>query len=524
MPGCDQVSQAPSGGEGEVAHGAVDGADQLGDPASGGGGGGGGGRGGGVGVARCHHAPGVGALGGDVRADASGCRGHARVARGAGVLRLQGRRHRRVRLGDVEDQQPSVVRGDGESVARRVRDQLQDPAEAPGGLPPGRAAAGRPGQVGDLDGVLALRVRHVRDPPALPEHLRQPHPHPWRVRDGAGRAVPVGEPVQAAAYDDRARPPRLVDGDAAHVLGGGHLVRTPPRARTAQPHVELARRRAGREVVHDPQVARALVHHPRAVAGGVAGVERVVVGVAAQPGAVVGAGVEVADALVVGEEGDPAADEHGGGEVPVEVGQEPLAVQPEPPRGAAPVALPGGRLVRRGAGQEKRPALAVEVGGLDVGDRAPGQLATGVAVGGDLVGPGEVRERLAVRGDGEDGGGAVGIGRRPAADPGVEAAPVGELPPGAAVHRHQVDLRHQTAPAGVRDVAAVGGEARGPGLGAVDGEPPGPPRTVEGSEPEVVLGHETQLVATEVRKAQITHPPHAFPGTGYRQLMRRRQP
>ncbi len=416
------------------------------------------------------------------------------------------------------------MRGDGEEVARRVRDQLQDPAEESRGEPPGRAAAGRPGQVGDLDRVLALRVRHVRDPPALPEHLRQPHPYPRGVRDGAGRAVAVGEPVQAAPYDDGARPARLVHGDAAHVLRGRHLVRAPSRARTAQPHVEPARRRTRREVVHEPQVARALVHHPRAVAGRVAGVERVVVGVAAQVGAVVGAGVEVADALVVGEEGDPAADEHGGGEVSAEVGQEPFAVQPEPARGAAPVALPGGGLVRRGTRQEQGPALAVQVGGLDVGDRAPGQLAAGIAVGGDLVGPGQVREGLAVRGDGEDGGGAVGVGGRPAADPGVEAAPVGELPSGTAVDRHEVDLRHEAAPTGVGDVPAVGGEAGVTGLGAVDGEPPGPARTVEGGEPEVVLGHEAQTVATEVRKAQITHPPHALTGAGYRQLMRYRQP
>ena len=412
------------------------------------------------------------------------------------------------------------MRGDGEAFAGRVRGQLQDPAQPAGRKPARRAAPGGPGQVGDLDGVLPLSVRHVGDPAARPEHLRQPHPYARSVGDGAGRTVAVREPVQAVADDDGARAARLVDGDAVHVPGRGHLVRTPSRARSAQPHVEPARHRPRCEVVDDPQVASALVHDTGAVARGVAGVERVVVGVAAQTGAVVGAGVEVADALVVGEEGDPAADEHGGGEVPAEVRQEPFAVQPETAGGTAAVALPGGGFVRRGAAEEQGPAFPRQVRGLDVGDRPPGELAAGGAVGGDLVGPGEVGEGFAVGGDGQDGGAAVGVRGRPAADPGVEAAPVGELPSGPAVHRDEVDLRHERAPAGVRDVAAVGREARVPRPGAVDGEPPGTAAAVEGREPEVVLGHEAQLVATEVRKAQITHPPHAFPGAGYRQLVR----
>ncbi len=357
MPGWDQVSQLPSGGEGEVADGAVDGADQLGHPASAAG----------------------GRLGLRVR------RLLPRARERPGDLR--------VLLRHVEEQQPSVVRGDGQPLARRVRDQLQHPAQLPGGQPPQRAGARRPGQMADLDGVLALRVRHVRDPSAGAEHLRQPHPYARGVGEGAGRAVAVGEPVQAPAYDDGARAARLVDRDAADVLGGGHLVRAPSGARAAQPDVEPARPGPRRQVLDDPQVARALVHHAGAVARRVPGVEGVVVGVAAQVGAVPGDGVEVADAFVVGEERDPAGDEHGGVQMPVQVGQQPLAVQPEPARGAAPVALPGGGLVRRGAGEQERPALAVEVGGLDVGDRAPGQLAAGVAVGSDLVGPGEGARR-----------------------------------------------------------------------------------------------------------------------------------
>lgn len=139
------------------------------------------------------------------------------------------------------------------------------------------------------------------------------------------------------------------------------------------------------------------------------------VGVAAQVGAVHQAGVEVADALVVGEERDAAADEHRVGEVPVDVREQAFAVQPQAAHGPAPVALPGGRFVRGRAGEQQGAALAVDVGDRDVGDRAPGEPAAGAAVGGDAVGPGEVRERLVVRGHGEDLAGLARIGA-PAAD------------------------------------------------------------------------------------------------------------
>src|SRR5690606_33060318 len=151
-----------------------------------------------------------------------------------------------------------------------------------------------------------------------------------------GGAVAVGEPVQAAAYDDGAGPAGLVDGEAVQVPCGRHLVGAPPGPRPAQPDVEPAWDGIGGQVLHEPQVAGALVDDPGAVAGGVPGVEGVVVGVAAQVGAVVRARVEVADALVVGEEGDAAADEHGGVQMAVEVVEQPVPVQPEPARGAAP--------------------------------------------------------------------------------------------------------------------------------------------------------------------------------------------
>ncbi len=298
------------------------------------------------------------------------------------------------------------------------------------------------------------------------------------------------------------------------MAGGGHLVGTPPGPGAAEVYLQPARYGVGRlQVVDQPEVARALVDDPGAVAGRVPGVEGVVVGVAAQVGAVRPARVEVADALVVGEEGDAAPDEHRRLQVAADVRQQPFAVQPQPPRRPAAVPLPGRRLVRRLSGEEQGAALAVEVGDRDVGDRAPGELAAGAAVGGDAVGPREVRERLVVRGHGEDLGAVAGA-RAPAADPGVGRAPVGESAGGPSLDRGQVDLRIERAPGGVGDAPAVGREARMADPGAVDGHPPraaGPlPRGGEGSDPQVVLGREAEQVLVEVRETEIrdvvTHP------------------
>ncbi len=196
--------------------------------------------------------------------------------------------------------------GEGEPLAVRVGDQLLDPPEAPGGEPARRPVAAGARQVGDLDGVLAVGVGHVRDLAAAAEHLGQPDPDAGGVDDRAGRAVAVRQPVQAAPDGDGAGPAGLVDGEGVDVVGGGHLVAPPADALAAEPHLQAAGAGVGREVVDDPQLARALVDDPPPVAGGVPGVEVVVVGVAAQVGAVGPAGVQVADALVVGEERDPA--------------------------------------------------------------------------------------------------------------------------------------------------------------------------------------------------------------------------
>ncbi len=61
-----------------------------------------------------------------------------------------------------------------------------------------------------------------------------------------------------------------------------------------------------------------------------------------------------------------------------------------------------------------------------------------------------------------------------------------------------------------------------PDLRTVDGEPPGAAVpvsvpvsvSVEAGDPEIVLGHEAQQVATEVGQAQIAHLPMLFPKRG----------
>lgn len=294
-----------------------------------------------------------------------------------------------------------------------------------------------------------------------------------------------------------------------------YLVGAPARARSAEPYLQLPWHRVRRlQVVDQPQIARALVDDPAAVAGRVPGVERVVVGVAAQIAAVHQARVQVADALVVGEEGDAPADEHRRVQMPADVREQPLAVQPQPPGRPAPVALPRRRLVRRRAREQQGAPLPVDVRDSDVGDRPPGQLAAGAAVGGDAVGPREVRERLVVRGHGEDLGAVAGVGAPPA-DPGVGRAPVRESAGGAPVHGGQMDLWIQRAPGRVGDTAAVGREARMTDPGPVDSHPPGTagplPRRGERSDPEVVLGGEAEQVLVEVRETEIrdvvTHPP-----------------
>ena len=147
---------------------------------------------------------------------------------------------------------------------------------------------------------------------------------------------------------------------------GSRAVRGPP-SRTSSRRGSAS----GSSDAQDPQLSGRLVDHPLAVGAGVPGVERgrpgcAVVGVPAQAGAVGGQRVDVAPALVVGEEGDPPLASRtrrasASRQLPVQVGGDPdelagaVGVPPQPSGGAAAVALPPGHVPGHRAA-ERRPS------------------------------------------------------------------------------------------------------------------------------------------------------------------------
>src|SRR6202030_3984541 len=192
--------------------------------------------------------------------------------------------------------------------------------------------------------------------------------------------------------------------------------------------VQLARPRVGGQAVETPDVARHVVDDAVAVGRRVACVEAVVVGVPAQVAAVEGGRVEVARALVVGQEDDAVIDDHGGGELAVEIaehaGEQRVfgARDPQPAGGAAAVALPVRRVAAlrgqqdgRGGGQRQVVDLAERQAAVRRVERH--RVGHG-ALGGRLVGGGD-RQDLGVPG--------------PAGDAGARVAPEGAPDRGAAV-------------------------------------------------------------------------------------------
>ncbi len=254
--------------------------------------------------------------------------------------------------------------------------------------------------------------------------------------------------------------PVLVGPDVAQLVAGAHRVGRPRAARAAEPDVELARLRASRPSTSQSR-AGAVEDDALAVGGGVAGVELAgrVDPVAAQVAAVGRAGVQVGDALVVGQEREPVADPHRRGQVAVEVGLEagelPAAVRVEPQLagGAAAVALPPRGFAGERAEQQDRAVRA----------RARGRRPARTAAGASRCRRRRPRRPSCCRIEcwptvlaGEDGGAVRG----PAEHLGVDVAPVGEPAARAAVGRRQVHLRLDVAPAGPGELGAVRGEAR----------------------------------------------------------------
>ncbi len=407
----------------------------------------------------------------------------------------------------VQYEQPAVVRGQRHRGAIGCGRELEHAAHRTRGEPAQRRGLGTAVERGDAHGVLALGVVHPHRA-ILAQRPGQPGPDAGLAEQGAGRTVAVGEPVDRAADQRDARAPGAVGRGPGERAGRAEAVRVAGAARTTEPHVQPPGR--GVERLEEPQLARRLVDDPLPVGAGVPHVERggagtTVVGVAPQAGAVDGERVEVAPALMVGQERDaqaPAAPhEHRGGELPVQLrGQpdelaRPVGVPPQLARRAAPVALPPRHLPRdQRAGDDGGAAVA---GQRDVGHRAEVQPPRRAALGGDGVGPGAPwrglpggaqREHLPLR--------------RPAHHlrPGV--APVGQPPRAPAVGVGHVGLGCPVAPGRPRHLRAVRGQPRVRDRLAVGREPVGA-AAGQRSRPHVVLGHEDEGVAVQVREAEV---------------------
>ena len=283
------------------------------------------------------------------------------------------------------------------------------------------------------------------------------------------------------------------------MIRGRDQARGQRRGGRAQADVQRPGFTARCQGVQQPQLTEALVDHPAAVRGGLAGVPAVMVGVPEQVGPVQQARVDIAGALVVGQERQPVTDQHGTGELAGQAGQDALERGaahrgPQPPRGAAAVALPEGRVTSPGAVQQSPRALRQG----HVRDRPERQPLGRTPLQRDGVRPALPLEGLAARAQGHH----LATGR-PAAHPGELITPVGEAASPLAVHPGQVHLGRAIPPARPRHPAPVGGKMRAGGLRPVGGQPPRP-AAVQRGQPHIILGHEREQVTLNMRKAKVS--------------------
>ena len=177
-------------------------------------------------------------------------------------------------------------------------------------------------RAGDLQGVGAGGVGDPDRLPGLAEHPRQPGPGRGIDVQRAGRAVLVRQPVHRAAHLDHAGLPGLVTVQAAQVIARGDQPRRPGRRRGAQGDLQLARLRRLRRV-QDPDIAGHVVDDPLPVRGRVPRVHAVMIGMTADLAAVQRARVDVPGALVIGQEEQPAPDQHRAGQLTVQIAEHP---------------------------------------------------------------------------------------------------------------------------------------------------------------------------------------------------------
>ncbi len=309
-----------------------------------------------------------------------------------------------------------------------------------------------PGGVGDPDHLAGVA-----------EHPRQPGPGGGIHVQRTGRAVLMRQPVHRPAHLNHASLTGLVGVQAAQVVLRRDQLRRAARGRGTQGDLEPARLRRVR-AVQNPDVAGHVVHDPLPVGRRVPGVQAIMIGMPGDATAIQRAGIDVAGALVIGQEKQPPADEHRAGQLAIEVGEHPgeqgvlVGGRPQLAAGAAPVSLPVRHLVVHPAGQQGGARLLQ--GQVDHwAERQPPRRRT---LERDRVRPGQVGLGLTGGGDREN------LARPgPTGHPGPGVAPVGEPARVVAFRVGRVDLWVAVLPAGPGDPGAVVREAGVAHLGAV---------------------------------------------------------
>ena len=342
--------------------------------------------------------------------------------------------------------------------------------------------------------LLARGVAHRDQGAAVAEPLAVAHAAGLGAGVAARRALPERHAEQLAARHQRQRVAGRMEAERLQVLAGGDEPARRLRPVRGRADLDLAVALARR--VEQADLRAALVDDAPAVGLRMAGVEGLVVGVPAQLAAVGPARVEVADAVAVAEEPDPAVEPHRAGEVARQRLHPPEAavafgIDPQRAGGAAAIALPARRV---GGVAADHLALARPEG--EVVDLAPGQRPRRAAGGADDEGVMVAEEGLALGGDVDDL-----ARRRPAAHLRVGAEP-GEAARRAALGRHDVDLGMLLVAADEGEQLAVGREAGRRGLGEARGQAPGD--AAGGAHgPQVVVGDEHEGLAVDRRMAQV---------------------
>ena len=242
----------------------------------------------------------------------------------------------RGQLGDlprrhVDGQQPAVVRGRGDRSPVRGSSQAGHVPEKTFSQPNDAGFTGsfaasslQAGTVhrGDLERVVAGGVGDPDHLAGIAEHPRQPRPGAGIHVQRAGRAVLVRQPVHRTPHLDHAGLTGPVAVQRAQVILRRDQPRRPARRRGTQRDLQPARLRRVR-AVQDPDVPGHVVHDPLPVGGRVPGVPAVMIGMPGDAAAVQRAGIDVAGALVIGQEEQPPADQHRAGQLAVDVREHP---------------------------------------------------------------------------------------------------------------------------------------------------------------------------------------------------------